>query len=158
MVEHSAEPDYDPTVVAIHNRLFFRIFQIGNILHRQASTQLKISTVQWAILGALASPRMKDGMTVNELAEHLVVSRQNLDGVLTRLERDQYVTRVADQVDRRTRRVKMTEEGWKFWNALQPSIYEFYDQAISDFRFDDKVAFVHFLNKLQASLRAVKLP
>lgn len=157
MTVQTTRTDYDPTVVAVHNRLFFRIFQLGNILERQANNQLEISGVQWAILGALADPRKKAGMTVNELADHLVVSRQSLDGVLTRLERDGFVLRVADPTDRRIRRVSMTDRGWAFWNDLQRSIYEFYRQALSDFRFDDKIALVHFLNKLTSSLKDVEL-
>src|SRR3954469_16770219 len=153
----AATHDVDPTMAAVHNRLFFRLFQIGNILQRQSAKQLGVSTVQWDVLGALSRPRSRDGMTVTELAEYLVVSRQNLDGVLTRLEREKHVARVTDRVDKRSRRVRMTEVGWRFWNGLQPQIAEFYRQALSDARFDDKVASVHFLNRLQTSLRAVEL-
>jgi DNA-binding MarR family transcriptional regulator len=96
-------------------------------------------------------------MTVTELAQYLVVSRQNLDGVLTRLEREHHVSRVTDSVDKRSRRVRLTEIGWRFWNDLQPQIFEFYRQALVDFRFDDKVACVHSLNRLQTKLRAVEL-
>jgi DNA-binding MarR family transcriptional regulator len=153
----AAHDDVDPTMVAVHNRLFFRLFQIGNILQRQSAKQLGVTTVQWAVLGALARPRSRHGMTVTELAEYLVVSRQNLDGVLTRLERENHVSRVADSIDKRSRRVRMTEVGWRFWNDLQSQIAEFYRQALVGFRFDDKVACVHFLNRLQTNLRAVEL-
>lgn len=153
----AGKDDHDPTMAAVHNRLFFRLFQIGNTLQRQSTKQLGITTVQWAVLGALSRPRSSDGMTVSELAEYLVVSRQNLDGVLTRLERERHVSRVTDSVDKRSRRVRMTEIGWRFWRDLQPQIFEFYRQALADARFDDKVACVHFLNRLQGKLRAVEL-
>ena len=152
-----SRPDHDPTMIAVHNRLFFRLFQVGNTLQKQSAKQLGLTTVHWAVLGALARPRYSAGMTVNELAEYLVVSRQNLDNVLTRLEREKHVVRVADKVDKRSKRVKMTDHGWKFWNDLQPRIFEFYQRAVFDFRFDDKVACVHFLNKLQKNMRAVDL-
>jgi hypothetical protein len=44
------------------------------------------------------------------------------------------------------------------WQSLQPKIYEFYRQAMVQFRFDDSIAFVHYLNRLQADLLEVKLP
>lgn len=157
MKKRSAAPVASPPPTALHNRLFFRIFQVGNVLQRQAAHQIGVSAVQWAVLGALSSPRYRDGMTVTQLAEHLVVSRQNLDGVLTRLERDGHVARLPDAADKRTRRVMMTDSGWTFWNGLQPTIEAFYDQSIFDFSFDDKVACVHFLNKLLANMRDVKL-
>jgi DNA-binding MarR family transcriptional regulator len=66
--------------------------------------------------------------------------------------------RVADLNDKRARLVKLTPQGRRFWSALQPKIYEFYRQAMLQFRFDDSIAFVHYLNRLQADLVNVKLP
>ena len=51
----------------------------------------------------------------------------------------------------------MTAKGRKFWDSLQPKIYEFYRQAMEGFRFDDKVALVHFLNRLNEGMRAVSV-
>ncbi len=78
----------------LNNRIFFRLFQLANTLQRQAVKELGITTVQWAVLGALSDPRPTQGMSVGALADFLVVSRQNLDGVLKRLERDGLVERV----------------------------------------------------------------
>src|ERR1700733_1131054 len=86
---------------AVNNRIFFRLFQLGNTLQRQAVKELGISTVQWAVLGALSRNQAEDGMSFAELADYLVVSRQNLDGVLKRLERDRHVLRVTDMTDKR---------------------------------------------------------
>jgi DNA-binding MarR family transcriptional regulator len=157
MTKPEAALDADASMAAVHNRLFFRLFQAGNTLHRQAANQLGVSAVQWAVLGALARPRASAGMTVTELAEYLVVSRQNLDGVLTRLERERHVVRAPDPADKRTRRVQMTDKGWSFWNELQQRIFEFYRQAVFGLSFDDRVACVHFLNRIQTNLRAIKM-
>lgn len=149
------KPDVD--LGAVNNRIFFRLFQLGNTLQRQAVKELGISTVQWAVLGVLSRSQAEDGMSFTELSDYLVVSRQNLDGVLKRLERDTHVIRVADMTDKRARLVMLTPQGRRFWNGLQPKIYEFYRQAMLQFRFDDSIAFVHFLNRLQADLLKVKL-
>lgn len=148
----------DVELGAINNRIFFRLFQLGNTLQRQAVKELGISTVQWAVLGALSRNQVENGMSFAELADYLVVSRQNLDGVLKRLERDCHVLRVTDMTDKRARLVRLTPEGRAFWKSLQPKIYKFYQQAMMQFRFDDSVAFVHYLNKVQAELIKVKLP
>ncbi|CAM3656351.1 HTH marR-type domain-containing protein [Bordetella sputigena] len=141
----------------IHNRLFFRLFQLGNSLQRQAVKELGISTVQWAVLGALTRPQAADGMTFSELADYLVVSRQSLDGVLKRLEAEGHVRRVPHEADRRARVVMLLPAGKRFWDGIQPGIYEFYRQALKNFRFDDSVAFVHFLNRLQHDIADVRL-
>jgi DNA-binding MarR family transcriptional regulator len=148
----------DVDLSAVNNRIFFRLFQLGNTLQRQAVKELGISTVQWAVLGALSRAQALEGMSFAELSDYLVVSRQNLDGVLKRLERDCHVVRIADVSDRRARLIKLTPQGRRLWATLQPKIYEFYRQAMLQFRFDDSVAFVHYLNRLQADLLEVKLP
>jgi DNA-binding MarR family transcriptional regulator len=148
----------DVDLSAVNNRIFFRLFQLGNTLQRQAVKELGISTVQWAVLGALSRAQAEEGMSFAELSDYLVVSRQNLDGVLKRLERDDHVVRIADTTDRRARLIKLTPQGRRLWSTLQPKIYEFYRQAMLQFRFDDSIAFVHYLNRLQADLLEVKLP
>lgn len=85
-IEESKRSDAD--LSAVNNRIFFRLFQLGNTLQRQAVKELGISTVQWAVLGALSRNKAEDGMSFAELSDYLLVSRQNLDGVLKRLERD----------------------------------------------------------------------
>jgi len=150
-------PSYDQSVSSVHNRLFFRLFQAGNTLDRQTIKYLGITTVQWSVLGALTRPQAAQGMSFSELAEYLVVSRQSLDGVLKRLERDEHVVRVADTVDRRAKNVVLTPKGRAFWSGLQPRIYEFYRQALASFRFDDKVSLVHFLNQLNGGMADVHL-
>ncbi|WGS26507.1 MarR family transcriptional regulator [Bradyrhizobium sp. ISRA464] len=148
-----------PERVADHlnNRIFFRLFQVANTLQKQAVKELGVTTVQWAVLGALSDPRPTYGMSVGALADFLVVSRQNLDGVLKRLERDGLLERVTDPGDKRTRLVKLTREGFVFWAELRERIFQFYDQAVSGFKFDDRVALAHYLNELQRSLTIVRL-
>ncbi|MFM2444345.1 MAG: hypothetical protein RJB09_1531 [Pseudomonadota bacterium] len=154
----SKPTEVTPEPGAVNNRIFFRLFQLGNTLQRQAFKELGISTVQWAMLGALSRARAEEGMSLADLSDYLLVSRQNLDGVLKRLERDGHLVRITDAVDRRARVIKLTPGGKRFWTSLQPKIYEFYRQAMVQFRFDDSVAFVHYLNMLQADLQDVELP
>jgi len=159
-----SEPARRPTTTPdgasyqLNNRIFFRLFQLGNVLQRQAASELGVTTVQWAVLGALSLERYAAGMPFRDLAEYLVVSRQNLDGVLRRLERDGLVERVPGPDDRRARVVRLTPSGRAFWSDLSERIHEFYDQAASRFSLDERVALVHYLNGLQKDLVAVKLP
>ncbi|WP_248310694.1 MarR family winged helix-turn-helix transcriptional regulator [Bosea vaviloviae] len=142
----------------LNNRIFFRLFQLGNELQRQAVEQLGITTVQWAVLGALSQEKFASGIPLSDLGDYLVVTRQNLDGVLKRLERDELVRRVIGDGDKRARIVQLTPHGRKYWKEILERIYQFYDQASADFTFDERVALVHYLNVLQKDLGKVDLP
>ncbi len=141
----------------LNNRIFFRLFQLGNVLQRQSVSELGVTTVQWAVLGALSQERYRDGYQLRDLGEYLVVSRQNLDGVIKRLERDKLVERITDTANKRNRLVRLTPKGRTFWQNLAGQINEFYNQAAGHLRFDDRVALVHQLNRLQERLQTVEI-
>ncbi|MBP5059218.1 MarR family winged helix-turn-helix transcriptional regulator [Pseudomonas chlororaphis] len=142
---------------SVPNRLFFRLFQTGNVLQRQVQKEMGISTVQWAVLGALSREGHEGGISFFELTEYLVVSRQSLDGVLKRMERDNHVLRVPHPDDGRARLVQLTDTGKAFWDSLQDRIQAFYQQGLQSFSFDDGISLLHFLNKLQGDMAAISL-
>ena len=141
----------------VANRLFFRLFQTGNTLQRQVQNEMGISTVQWAVLGALSREGFDQGVSFNTLTEYLVVSRQSLDGVLKRMERDKHVLRIPHPDDGRARLVVMTEQGRDYWKQLQERIYEFYAQGLKSLPFDDAVSLLHYLNRVQSDLSEIAL-
>lgn len=149
--------NYDQSLYSVHNRLFFRLFQVGNTLDRQCLNELGISPVHWSVLGALSRPRVKDGMSFSDLTEYLRVSRQNLDGVLKRLERDGLVQRVMNTQDRRAKIVALTPEGFKNWEKLQQKFFDFYQQALNGIPLDDVVTMIHLLNKVNDGLKSIKI-
>lgn len=149
--------NYDQSLYSAHNRLFFRLFQVGNTLDRQCSNELGISPVHWAVLGALSRPQVKSGMSFSHLTEYLGVSRQNLDAVLKRLERDNLVQRITNENDRRAKTVALTIEGVKVWDKLQADFFNFYEQALNKVAFDDVVTLIHLLNKVNEGLKTIKI-
>ena len=148
----TSDPSSSAVVGEMDNRIFFRLFQIGNTLQRQALKELGVSTVQVAVLGALSRTQPTDGVSLSELSEYLVVSRQNLDGVVKRLERTYHVCRVAGLIDKRARTVRLTTQGTQFWSVLQPRIDDFYERALQSFSLDERIALGHHFKRLQISL------
>jgi DNA-binding MarR family transcriptional regulator len=151
-------PDRKSSHDHLNNRLFFRLFQLGNQLERQSVAQLGITTVQWAVLGALSRDSAVSGIQFSELGDYIAVTRQNLDGVLKRLEREGLVQRVVGNGDRRHRIVLLTDRGREFWESISYRIFKFYDIAAAHFNFDDRVTFVHFSNVLQRDLLSAEFP
>src|SRR5512137_2941954 len=134
------------------NRLFFRLYQCANMLHKtgtRAVEQEGLTTQQWAVLGALSREKAQGGMSIGDLARYLMVSRQNLSGLIGRMERDGHVVIAPDERDRRSRVVRMTDSGRHVWQVLaQPKIRAYYEQILADFSINDVTHTLHYLLKI----------
>jgi len=140
------------TKLELANRLFFRLYQCANMLRKTGSRAVEaegLTTQQWAVLGALSREKAQGGMSIGDLARYLMVSRQNLAGLLSRMERDGHVTVAPDTRDRRSRIVRMTKSGQHVWQVLaQPKIRAYYEQILADFSISDTTHALHYLLKL----------
>lgn len=141
------------------NRLFFRLYQCANMLHKTGTRAVAdegLTTQQWAVLGALSRPKVEGGMSVGDLARYLMVSRQNLSGLISRMERDGHLTINADGRDRRSRLVTMTDSGRHVWLALAlPKIHTYYEQILGDFSINDVTHTLHYLLKILENMQRI---
>ncbi|WP_435873709.1 MarR family winged helix-turn-helix transcriptional regulator [Pandoraea cepalis] len=147
------------TRMELANRLFFRLYQCANMLHKtgtRAVESLGLTTQQWAVLGALSRPEVPDGMSVGDLARYLMVSRQNLSGLIGRMERDGHIASAPDGRDRRSRRITMTEHGHAVWHReAVPRIHDYYGQALDEFSTGDMTHTLHYLLKLLDNMKRI---
>jgi len=143
--------------IEIANRLFFRLYQCANMLHKTGTRAIEkegLTTQQWAVLGALSRPQAAQGMKLGDLARYLMVSRQNLAGVIGRLERDGRVESAADPQDGRSRLIRMTTVGQKVWrHKALPKIHAYYAQALDGFSFNDMTHTLHYLLKMLENMQ-----
>lgn len=141
------------------NRIFFKLYQCANMLHKTGSRAVQdegLTTQQWAVLGALSRPEAQGGMSVGDLARYLMVSRQNLSGLLSRMERDGRLKLVADARDRRAKLVTMSAHGRKVWqHDAQPKIRAYYEAALTDFSTGDLTHTLHYLLKLLGNMEKI---
>ncbi len=149
----------ESTKTELANRMFFRLYQCANMLHKTGTRAVEregLTTQQWAILGALSRERAREGMSIGALARYLMVSRQNLSGVIGRMERDGHVAVVPDPRDRRSRVVTMTDSGRHVWRALaQPKIRAYYEAVLDDFSVNDTAHLLHYLLKILDNMKRV---
>lgn len=144
------------TRMELANRLFFRLYQCANMLQKTGARAVGLTTQQWAVLGALSRDKARGGMGIGELARYLMVSRQNLSGVIGRMERDGHLTIVRDTEDRRARVVTMTDAGREVWQVqAQPKIRAYYDEILSDFSINDMSHTLHYLLKMLDDMKRV---
>lgn len=139
------------------NRLFFRLYQCANMLHKTGSRAVEaegLTTQQWAVLGALSREGAEAGVSIGDLAKYLMVSRQNLAGLVNRMERNGHVRVEPDAADRRSRIVTMTERGRHVWHDLaRPKIRAYYDEVLADFSVNDAAHALHYLLKILHSMQ-----
>lgn len=139
------------------NRLFFRLYQCANMMHKTGTRAVEeegLTTQQWAVLGALSRKKAEGGMSIGELAKYLMVSRQNLSGLIGRMERDGHLIISPDGQDRRSRRVSMTESGRRVWlEQAFPKIQDYYDDVLSDFSVNDVTHMLHYLLKMLENMQ-----
>lgn len=146
----------DPKQFEVANRIFFRLYQAQNLVHKNGTRfmiELGSTTQQWAVLGALARPPVRDaGMTVKDLIEYLLLSRQNLTAVIDRLEERGWIKRVKDSDDGRSRRIKLTKQGNQIWARMLPIIDDFYSAALAGLDDKERAELYRLLNKLKETL------
>jgi DNA-binding MarR family transcriptional regulator len=145
------------TKIEMANRVFFRLYQCANMLHKTGSRAVEaegLTTQQWAVLGALSRDKAEAGMSIGDLARYLMVSRQNLSGLIGRMERDGHVEIAPDSRDRRSRVVTMTRSGRHVWQDLAlPKIHAYYEQILEDFSINDVTHTLHYLLKMLENMQ-----
>ncbi len=145
--------------IELSNRVFFRLYQCANMLHKTGSRAVEaegLTTQQWAVLGALSRPNVESGMSVGDLARYLMVSRQNLSGVISRMESAGHLNTAPDDRDRRSRLVTITENGLTVWNKnALPKIQDYYEEALDGFSLNDMTHTLHYLLKMLGNMQKI---
>lgn len=149
----------DETRFELANRLFFRLYQCANILHKTGTKAVEpegLTTQRWAVLGALSRPEAAAGLAVGDLARYLKVSRQSLAGVLRPLEADGLIDSQPDPRDGRSRLLRLTPSGRQRWvGRALPRIEAFYDDAVAGLSVEDLSHTLHYLVRLLENMEAI---
>jgi DNA-binding MarR family transcriptional regulator len=91
---------------------------------------------------------------IGDLARYLMVSRQNLSGLISRMERDGHVAVAPDGRDRRSRVVTMTPSGLPcLAGARTAQDQRRYEQILGDFSINDVTHTPHYLLKMLENMQ-----
>jgi DNA-binding MarR family transcriptional regulator len=106
--------------------LYSGVMQLANVLTRRLAPvfeKAKITPQQWAVLSAIAD---NDGpTTLAAVARTLMVSKQNMTGMVTRLVDVGLLERSDDPDDLRSSRVQLSRRGRAMVERLRPAYDEF---------------------------------
>jgi DNA-binding MarR family transcriptional regulator len=109
-----------------------------------------LTTAQFEVLAHL---RANPGITQQELAEKLLVTKGNVCGLLDRLQRDGLVERCGDPDDRRAKRLHLTEKAQTLAEDVIPAHEAFIEEHLSSLSDDDQQTLHLLLRDLDQSLR-----
>ncbi len=115
-------------------------------VYRARLTQYGLSQPQFFLLIALYE---EDGILITRLAEKVALDKSTLTGILDRLERDGFVTRLANPDDRRTLYVRLTERARSLRDDLTQIYNETNQQFLTRLTDRERVVFDVILKKLE---------
>lgn len=101
--------------------LWVKIATTFNLMYQEIKKELskeKLTIPQLEIIGCLVPSK---GLSLNELAERLLVTGGNVTGLIDRLEREGLVVRERNEKDRRIIYAKLTPKGRELWNTIMPN-------------------------------------
>ena len=109
------------------------VIQLANLLNRRLAPvfeKAKVTPQQWAVLSALADETAP--VTLVALARRLVVTKQNMTGMIARLEQLGVAERQGDPNDLRSSRVQLTRRGRTIVEKLRPAYDEWIRSLAGD--------------------------
>ena len=109
------------------------VIQLANLLNRRLAPvfeKAKVTPQQWAVLSALADETAPG--TLVALARRLVVTKQNMTGMIARLEQLGVAERQGDPNDLRSSRVQLTRRGRSIVEKLRPAYDEWIRSLAGD--------------------------
>jgi DNA-binding MarR family transcriptional regulator len=123
---------------------------LGRIERRleQALNQHSLSISQFDIMATLG---FEQGITQQELAERLLVTKGNICGMIDRMEASGWVERRSDPDDRRTNRLFLTRRGKTLLAQSAPGQHALLEEIMSALEPGELQALYQYLDRLDES-------
>ena len=111
-------------------------------------SQFGLTDVQFNILMILKEPGSQ-GLSQQELSEHLIVTKSNVVGLIDRLERGGYVKRVSHPFDRRFNQIVLTPKGQKLEARVEKSYFKEVDKMMNVLSSSEKRSVVKAMESIR---------
>jgi len=133
--------------------IWVRLATTFNLMYQEIKRELSkenLTIPQLEIIGCLSPSK---GLSLNELAERLLVTGGNVTGLMDRLERDGYVFRERDEKDRRVINAKLTLKGKEVWQMIFPRYQKCISTLVKSLTVDEKKELNRLLKKVIWNIR-----
>ena len=132
------------------------VIQLANLLNRRLGPifeRAKVTPQQWSILSMLAESDAP--MTLAAIARKMMVSKQNMTGMMARLEQLGLAERHDDPKDLRSSRVQLTRRGRALVDKFRPAYQEWRERLGHDLPEREIAALTRTVDRLIAELEQV---
>ncbi len=129
------------------------VIQLANLLTRRLAPvfeKARVTPQQWAILSVL--DQSAGPMSLAALARSMMVSKQNMTGMMARLEQLGFAERADDPEDLRSSRVILTRRGRSTIEKLRPAYEEWRKTLLADLSDRDLAAAENTISTLIETL------
>jgi DNA-binding MarR family transcriptional regulator len=107
-----------------------------------------LTDVQFNILMILKEHR-KEGLSQQELSEHLIVTKSNVVGLIDRLERSGYVKREAHPSDRRFNQIVLTRKGEQLEARIEKLYFREVDKMMNVLSASEKRSVIRAMERIR---------
>jgi MarR family transcriptional regulator, 2-MHQ and catechol-resistance regulon repressor len=111
-------------------------------------SQFGLTDVQFNILMILKEHGAA-GLSQQELSEHLIVTKSNVVGLIDRLERSGYVTRMSHPSDRRFNQIVLTPKGGKLELKIEELYFAEVDKMMNTLSTSQKKALIEAMERIR---------
>ncbi|MFD2371191.1 MarR family winged helix-turn-helix transcriptional regulator [Brevibacillus sp. GCM10020057] len=135
-------------------RIILNLLRLSAQLHRlglQLVEGTGLSSVQqWQLLGIIDR---NEGITLRELSEETLVTKQNMTGLIERMRKGGWITTWNDVQDRRVTRVRITQQGKDTLKRMQPRTAASNARTFQDFQEEELAMLDEMLDRLSRTVR-----
>src|SRR5438874_6620696 len=128
-----------------------RVYQKVQLRTQRHLRKFGLTTAQFDVLAHVGSA---PGLTQQDLARRLLVTKGNVCGLVDRMEEAGLLERQSDAQDRRVHRLQLTSSGRRLYEDVVPAHEQLISAAFSELRAVDREALRHALRRLDPSLDA----
>jgi len=129
-------------------------FRISNLLSRYGAkmvSEVGLNSIQqWVILRTIIN---RGEISIGELKEEMLVTKQNMTGMINRLHQSNLVSLFQDHEDKRRTRVKVTEGGIRVYEQLKSLRDDFNAQTYHIYNDQEIVVLSDLLGRLVEHLK-----
>jgi DNA-binding MarR family transcriptional regulator len=149
-------PELDPSA----HEVFLNLLRTADLVFAEKGKLLarhNISHGRFTVLMLLnrCGKQLSDGHTPATLAEAAGVTRATMTGLIDTLEKDGFVIRGSDLVDRRITKVHLTSQGSSFIEAMLPDYFQCVSGVMNPLQPTERKLLVDLLFKLQERLEVI---